>query len=76
MRLPGYCTKCHKVANSVQVNSTGMAMMARGGVPSGICTACTLREDEDRKLTRHGYQPQRLTPRERTNALREINRRR
>jgi hypothetical protein len=76
MRMPGYCEKCRKVANSVQVSNAGMARIAMRGVPTGTCSNCLQTEDEDRVLRRNGHDPRRMTPRQRQDALTELRRNR
>lgn len=39
MKLPGYCEKCHKIKNGVQVNMSRFAAMG-GQTPVGICDQC------------------------------------
>lgn len=48
MRLHGYCLECHKIKR-VQVSGSGMARIAAGGVPSGICSSCQQAEDDKRR---------------------------
>lgn len=49
MKIPGYCTGCHRI-KQVRVSGHGLAMMgARGGVAQGICDSCQDKEDEKRR---------------------------
>lgn len=47
MRVPGWCTECHKIKR-VRVTPVGMTALAAGGAASGICSECQDKQDEGR----------------------------
>lgn len=47
MRIPGYCTGCHR-PRVVQVSSQGLLPLAQGGVALGVCQDCEDTEVVDR----------------------------
>lgn len=51
MKIPGYCTECHRI-KQVRVSSSGMARLAAHNVATGICDACQDKEDERRRRPR------------------------
>lgn len=44
MRVPGYCTRCHRV-RTVRVTGAALAR-ARGGIVEGVCAECEDAEGE------------------------------
>jgi hypothetical protein len=51
MRLTGYCESCHRV-RPVKVSSAGMNRLAMKQIPTGTCTSCEEKADEERKRRR------------------------
>jgi hypothetical protein len=48
MRIPGYCTECHKV-KQVRVSGHGLAMMGIRGAAEGVCASCEEEKDTARQ---------------------------
>lgn len=48
MKIHGWCERCHKVRR-VEVSGAGVALVAAGGVATGVCDECQDEEDEKRR---------------------------
>jgi hypothetical protein len=48
VKLPGYCTECHRV-RQVNVSGHQMAMVAVGRSVEGVCDECVEKRDEPRR---------------------------
>jgi hypothetical protein len=53
VRVPGYCTECHRI-KQVNVSGHGLAMGAASGVFQGVCWNC---EDAADKKRREAQKP-------------------
>lgn len=50
MKLPGYCTSCHKIKQVRVTNASIVKAQAKGSnVFEGICDACQQAEDDKRR---------------------------
>lgn len=54
MRLPGYCTGCHRI-KQVRVSGAQMALVAAGQVAQGTCASCEQKEEDERNERRNRH---------------------